>query len=292
MRRFMFIVLMLGLIAIPTAAQQPAATPAVTPEGTPAPEMTPEATAEPVELLVPEVLETYPHDPTSFLQGLVLHDGLFYESAGQYGQSSLRQVEPETGEVLRRVDVAPEYFAEGLALVDDRLIQITWKEQTALVYDLETLQQVDTFAYEGEGWGLCYDGEQLYMSDGTGTLTIRDPETFEVTGDLTVMLEGQPVSIWSFQGSPLDLLNELECVGDDIYANIWQTDLIARINKTTGSVTAMIYAGSLLTAEERQTLFSQGGVLNGIAYDPDDDTFYITGKRWPKLFKVRFVPAE
>ncbi|MBI5666739.1 MAG: glutaminyl-peptide cyclotransferase [Chloroflexi bacterium] len=268
------------------AARQPPATLDATPA------VTPEATAEPVELLVPEVLDTFPHDPASFLQGLVLHDGLFYESAGQYGQSSLRQVEPETGDVLRRVDVPAQYFAEGLALVDDRLIQITWKEQTALVYDLETFEQVDTFTYEGEGWGLCYDGDRLYMSDGTDTLTIRDPETFEVTGDLTVMLEGQPVSAWSFQGSPLDLLNELECVGDDIYANIWQTDLIARIDKTTGSITAMIYAGDLLTPEERQALFAQGGVLNGIAYDPDDDTFYITGKRWPKLFKVRFVPAE
>jgi glutaminyl-peptide cyclotransferase len=226
------------------------------------------------------------------LQGLVLYDGVFYESDGQYGKSNLRKVEPETGDVLQQVDVPAEYFAEGLALVDDRLIQITWKEGKAFVYNRDTFEQTDTFDYTGEGWGLCYDGEQLYMSDGTDTLTIRDPQTFEKTGELKVMLEGGPLSLYTFQGSPLDLLNELECVGDDIYANIWQTDLIVRIDKISGNVTGVIYGGNLLSQEERLTLYTQGGVLNGIAYDPEDETFYITGKLWPKVFKVHFVPAQ
>ncbi|MBC7812248.1 MAG: glutaminyl-peptide cyclotransferase [Burkholderiales bacterium] len=249
-------------------------------------EVTEEATAEaqPVELLVPEVISVRPHDPESFLQGLVLHDGVFYESAGQYEISNVREVDPETGEVLRQAEAPDEVFAEGLALTpDDRLIQITWQEQQAFVYDRETFELLDTFEYEGEGWGLCYDDEssQLYMSDGSPILTMRDPDTFEPGREIIVTFEGQPV----------ERLNELECVGDSIYANVWQTDFIVRIDKETGVITGVINAAGLLTPEEIEAAGSNG-VLNGIAYDAENDVFYITGKLWPHLFEVRFVEFE
>lgn len=274
----MALVLMSALLISLAAAQSPT---------TPAPTPTP----RPADILVPEVIADYPHDAGAYTQGLLLHDGFFYESAGQYGESTLRQVATETGEVLRQVDVPAEYFAEGLALVEDRLIQITWREQTAFVYDLETFEPVGMFEYEGEGWGLCYDGQQLFMSDGTDTLTIRDPQTFEATDERLISLEGRPVSEWAFQGRPLSLLNELECVDDWIYANIWYSDLIFQIDKNSGEVKAVIFAGDLLTDEERSAL-ADDSVLNGIAYDPQKEVFYLTGKRWPRLFEVRFVTPD
>lgn len=263
-----------------------------------------------VEELTVEVISTRPHDPDAYTQGLLLHDGLLYESAGRYGRSNLRQVDPETGDVLRQIDLPDYFFAEGLALVEDRLIQLTWREQIALVYDFDgfindTLPAASLMQYAGQGWGLCYDGSDLYMTDGSSTLFQRDAETFEVTAEIPVTLDGQLVSS----------LNELECVDDDVYANIYQTDTIVRIDKASGQVTARIDASGLLTAEETAALGQQpfplsvllfdnqaqqfnvrrvnegGFVLNGIAYDPQADTFLITGKMWPKLFEVRFVPA-
>ncbi len=226
---------------------------------------------------VPEVLRSYPHDPEAFTQGLLLEDGRFYESTGLYGESTLREVVPETGEVLREVVVPQEYFAEGLALVDDRLIQITWREGEALIYDLDTFEQLDTLPYDGEGWGLCFDGEALVMSDGSATLTRRNPETFEVLGTTEVRLGGDPVT----------MLNELECVDGSVYANIWQSDTIVKIAED-GRVTQEIDASNLLTAEERARL-GPDAVLNGIAYDAEAETFFLTGKLWPKVLEVRFV---
>jgi glutaminyl-peptide cyclotransferase len=236
-----------------------------------------------VQVLVPEVISVRDHDPAAFTQGLLFYDGLFYESAGQYGESTLRQVDPETGEVLKSIDVPEEYFAEGLERVGDHLIQLTWKEHTALIYDLETFEQVGTFSYDTEGWGLCYDGTYLYMSDGSSFLSLRDPETFEPIFFGMVSIQGQPVV----------RLNELECVGDYVWANVWQTDVIVKINKLNGVIVGVVDASSLLTEEERAQLGEQD-VLNGIAYNPDTDTFLITGKRWPKVFEVRFVeqPSE
>ena len=233
----------------------------------------------PVEELIPEVISTRTHDTSAYTQGLLLHNGLFYESTGQVGQSSLREVDPETGEVLRGLEIPEPYFAEGLALVDDTLIQLTWKNGAVFFFDLDTFEFQGGYNYLGEGWGLCYDGELLYMSDGSSTLFQRDPITFEVVGEIPVAIRGEPVV----------RLNELECVDDDIYANVWQTDYIMRIDKETGEVTARIDASNLLTAEERQELATSSAVLNGIAYDPDQDVFYLTGKYWPKLFEVRFV---
>ena len=273
---------------------------------------------EPVEQLVPEVLEVIPHDSEAFTQGIIFHEGFLYESTGQYGASSLRQVDPETGEVLLYLPLPESVFAEGLALVDDRLLQITWREQVALEFNLSAFTEdeelaLGTYEYTGEGWGLCYDGEHIYMSDGTDTLALRDPETFDIVDTVQVTYDDVPLSqlildegeivpmpelatpdanatpaVSVVRSQRIDLLNELECVGDSIYSNVWQTDTILIIDKTTGAVTAQINAAGLLEADD----LAGADVLNGIVYLPDSDTFLITGKYWPKMFEVVFVPEE
>jgi glutaminyl-peptide cyclotransferase len=184
-------------------------------------------------------------------------------------------VELTTGRVLRRLDVPAPVFAEGLALVGTRLFQITWKHETVYTYDRDTFKKGPTFPYSGEGWGLCHNGQELVMSDGSARLTFRGPETFRVMREVVVREAGRPV----------DQLNELECVGPHVYANVWMTDRIVRIDPKTGAVTATIDASNLLPSAERYGT----DVLNGIAHDPANDTFLITGKLWPKLFRVRFV---
>ncbi len=227
------------------------------------------------EQLRVEVVRAYPHDRAAFTQGLVLYEGSLYESTGQVGQSSLRQVELTTGRVIRKIDVPPPYFAEGLALVGDRLIQLTWQHGKAFTYDRRTFAKQSEFDYKGEGWGLCYDGTSIVMSDGSAILTIRKPSDFATVKTMRVTLNGQPQS----------QLNELECVDGSVYANVWQTETIVRIDPTSGRVTQQINAANLLSPLERQGV----DVLNGITYDPSDKTFLITGKNWPKLFRVRFV---
>jgi len=251
----------------PPEPEAPVAAQAVAPASVPAP----------LERLKVQVVSVRPHDPEAFTQGLLLHGGSLYESAGNYGKSSLREVDPKTGAVKRKVAVPAEYFAEGLALVDDRLIQITWKEEKALIYDRADFKPVGELRYDGEGWGLCWDGARIVMSDGSDRLTFRDPKTFATLSTLNVTREGKPVPE----------LNELECVDGLVYANVWQTDEILRIDPKDGRVTAVIDAAGLLTPEERQ----KADVLNGIAWDPAAKTFLITGKLWPKMFEVRFVPA-
>jgi len=230
------------------------------------------ASAQPV---VPEVVAEAPHDPEAFTQGLLLFEGVLYESTGLKGRSTLRRVERDTGEVLQRIDLPADEFGEGLALVGDRLIQLTWQNGIAHVYDRESCEELDTFTYDGEGWGLCFDGEQLVMSDGSSSLFFRDPESFEVLGE---------VSVIDAAGEAVDQLNELECVGSLVYANVWQTDRIVRIDKATGRVATEINAESLLSTAER----SGTDVLNGIAFDAATGEFLLTGKLWPKLFTVRF----
>lgn len=241
-----------------------------------------------VELLAVEVISERPHDTAAFTQGLLYHEGLLYESTGRRGQSTVREVDPHSGEVLRRFDVPDEIFAEGLALFDDRLYQLSWQAQVALVYEFapadaapDSFQPLGLFQYVGEGWGLCSDEDSLYMSDGSSTITIRSPESF------------QPISMYrvTLYGVFVDEINELECVGEHIYANIWQSDSIIRFDKTTGVVDAVIDGAGLLSAAEREAI-GRDGVLNGIAYDDDNEVFYITGKLWPKLFEVRFVADE
>jgi len=240
----------------------------------------PRAQTQPERLRV-QIHSIRPHDPRAFTQGLLIHDGFFYESTGLYGQSTLRKVDMQTGEVLQQLSLPAEFFAEGLALVGERLIQLTWQEQVAFVYDLETFERRETFTYIGEGWGLCYDQEtdKLYMSNGSHVLYVRDPKTFRVLRQLEVVLDDVPIRN----------LNELECVGDSIYANIWFSDQILRIDKQTGRITAIIDASNLLTPEEREAV-GRAGTLNGIAYDPETERFFLTGKLWQWLFEVDFVP--
>lgn len=230
---------------------------------------------KPVEQLHVEVIKSYPHDRGAFTQGLVLHQGTLYESTGQIGESSLRQVELETGRVIRKVDVPRPFFAEGLALVGDRLFQLTWQHGKSFVYDRRTFVKQNELSYQGEGWGLCYDGTSLVMSDGSANLTFRKPADFTVTKTVRVTMDGQPVKE----------LNELECVDGSVYANVWQTETIVRIDPKTGTVTQKITAANLLSPLEKKGV----DVLNGITYDATDKTFLITGKYWPKMFRVRFV---
>jgi glutaminyl-peptide cyclotransferase len=231
-----------------------------------------------VERLRVEVIRSYPHDRGAFTQGLVLDQGIMYESTGLVGKSSLRQVELSTGRVIKQVEVPPPVFAEGLALVGDRLYQLSWQNNKVFTYNRRTFAREAEFTYQGEGWGLCYNGKELVMSNGSAELTFRKPSDFSVVRSLKVTLDG----------TPLSNLNELECVGGLIYANVWMRDLIVRIDPASGHVTAQIDAPNLLSPLERQGV----DVLNGIAYDATDKTFLITGKLWPKLFRVRFIAAR
>jgi glutaminyl-peptide cyclotransferase len=206
---------------------------------------------------------------------LLYHEGRFFESTGRNGSSSLREVDPETGEILRITSLSEDYFGEGLARVGSELIQLTWHAGIAFVYDLETLALLRTFDYEGEGWGLCFDGEFLFMSDGTNRLTQRDPGTFEVLGEVRVTKGGYSVSS----------LNELECVGDVIFANVFQTNRIVRIDKVTGQVTGEIDAFQLSLGAERGP--DPEAVLNGIAHDPEKGTLFVTGKLWDRIYELR-----
>ncbi|HEX7021904.1 MAG TPA: glutaminyl-peptide cyclotransferase [Trueperaceae bacterium] len=238
--------------------------------------------AQAVIRLEPRVLHTYPHDTGAFTEGLIYYQGALYESTGRNGHSSLRKVDIESGEILpdpKPVTLADEYFGEGLARVGDRLIQLTWQKGTAFVYDLATFQKTGSFTYQGEGWGLCYDGTELYMSNGGSSLAVRDPDDFELLREIPVTLHGEPVPY----------LNELECAQGSIYANIFTTDYIVRIDPASGRVTAVIDASGLLSASQRQSLGTDPNkVLNGIAFNAQTGAFYVTGKNWPQLFEVRF----
>lgn len=283
--RFSFILVLMIIPGLLMITQSSLAT---TPTPTPEPEISATSEGVAIEVMIPEVIERRPHDTDSYTQGLLLFEGELYESAGQYGESDVRRVDAETGEVLQKVELDAAYFAEGLALVDERLIQITWKEERAFVYDRETFEVIDEYAYEGEGWGLCYDGTALWMSDGSATLVTRDPESFEIVGSRAVTLQGMALDQFvTATGRSMSALNELECVGDTIYANVYLTDYILRIDSSSGVVTGVINASDLLEADEQAALGS-GEVLNGIAYDAEAETFLITGKRWPALFEVRW----
>lgn len=228
--------------------------------------------------LVPHVIASFPHDPDAFTQGLVWDRGRIFESTGLVGRSSVREVDLASGRVLRTEEVGAPRFAEGLALVGDELVQITWQDHVALVYGREDFAARRQYQYDTEGWGLCNDGSALVMSDGTSTLYFRDPSTFAVVRQVVVRREG----------IELDQLNELECVHGKVYANVWQTNMIVRIDPLTGRVEAVIDAGGLLTSDERR----DADVLNGIAYIPERDHFLITGKLWPRMFEVTFEAAR
>jgi glutamine cyclotransferase len=222
-----------------------------------------------------QIVNTYPHDPGAFTQGLIFHDGRLYESTGLHGRSSLRKVEMETGKVLKRRDLPEKYFGEGIAFCSKRLIQLTYQSQIGFIYDLD-LRQTGSFTYPTEGWGLTCDGSRLVLSDGTATLRWLDARTFKMVKQITVTDQGRPVG----------RLNELEYVKGEIFANIWQTDIIARISPDTGQVKGWIDLGGLSRQLEPTALID---CLNGIAYDERGDRLFVTGKLWPKLFEIRLT---
>jgi glutamine cyclotransferase len=225
-----------------------------------------------------KIIRTYPHDPEAFTQGLVYYNGFLYEGTGMVGRSSVRKVELKTGKVLQKIDVPAPYFGEGIALWKDKIIELTWQTRIGFVYDRESLRQTRTFTYPVEGWGLTHDGKRLIESDGTSTLYFWDPETFKELGRLQVKDHGRVVSN----------LNELEYIRGEIYANIWQTDRVARISPATGAVLGWIDLSGLLNASERSGV----DVLNGIAYDAKTNRLFVTGKLWPKLFEIQVTPAR
>lgn len=231
-----------------------------------------------VEYLTPIVVSKLPHHLPAFTQGLAIKENLLYESTGIYGQSSLRKLDISTGRILQKKTLPAEVFAEGVAIIAHQLFQITWKEKQARVYDRFSLMLQKTLSYSGEGWGLCTDGDTLWMSNGSPILTQRNPETFAVLTQLAVKWEGRLIGN----------LNDLECVGNDLYANVWGKNFIIRINKQSGEVTGVIDASRLLSSEEKARLKVED-LLNGIAFHPETQTFFLTGKNWPWIFEVKWI---
>ena len=220
-----------------------------------------------------EVVQSYPHDPKAFTQGLVWHEGTLFESTGQVGQSNIREVTLATGRVIRQQDLAPPHFGEGIALLGSKLFQITWTSGKAFVYDRASFTRTGEFSYEGEGWGLTTDGTAIVMSNGTPTIVWRDPATFAVQKSITVTDNGTPVS----------QLNELEWVKGEIWANVWQSEQIARIDPATGHVTGWIDLAGILPAMDKT---GSEDVMNGIAYDAARDRLFVTGKLWSRLYEI------
>ena len=232
------------------------------------------APAPVVEQLSVQVHRTIPHDTTAFTQGLLWWNGKLYESTGRRGRSELRRVNPVDGAIERRTPIPVFFFGEGLARVEQRVVMLTWHAERAFVFDIDEFQPLPPLRYRGEGWGLCHDGRRFVMSDGSSRLVFRDSDSFAVLGSVQVTLANRPLAA----------LNELECVADSVYANVFQRDFIVRIDSTSGAVTQRINAAHLLDAAEAR----RADVLNGIAFDPDAGRFYITGKLWPKMFEVTF----
>jgi glutamine cyclotransferase len=229
-----------------------------------------------VQNLTVEVVVERPHDPTAYTQGLVFNGETLYESTGLYGESTLREVDRVNGQVKRSASLDDTMFGEGIAVADDTIVQLTWREHTALVYRLPDLAQVGTFTYDTEGWGLCYDGARFIMSDGTDRLYFRDRATFDLIGSVPVHRPDGPVTG----------LNELECVEGEVYANVYQTLTIVRIEPQSGVVTAVIDAIDIRPDGD------DVGVMNGIAHDADAGTFLLTGKNWPTVFETRFIADD
>jgi len=227
-----------------------------------------------------EIVHTYHHDPLAFTQGLVYLDGVMYESTGMNDESSIRKVKLETGEVLQKRDVPGQYFGEGIIVWKDRILELTWKNEKGFIYDLATFAPKGEFQYPGEGWGLTTDGKRIIMSDGTAQLRFWDPETLKETGRITVIDDGKPIPE----------LNELEWVKGEIFANVWNTERIARIDPKSGKVVGWINLHGLLTPADY--IENVTDVLNGIAYDAKGDRLFVTGKRWPKLFEIKLVKRQ
>jgi glutaminyl-peptide cyclotransferase len=225
------------------------------------------------------VVHVYPHDHNAFTQGLEFRAGYLYEGTGLRGRSSLRKVKLETGQVLQEINLDPGYFGEGITVLNQHIVELTWQSHTGFVYDEGSFRRLRTFNYPGEGWGLANDGQQIYMSDGSSEIRVWDPVTLQEKRRFTVRDRGQPVMN----------LNELEYVHGELYANVWQTDRVAMISLKDGHVLGWIDLSGLLTPEERT---GDVDVLNGIAYDVLGNRLFVTGKLWPKLFEIKIVPKR
>jgi len=241
---------------------------------TPAPTPTPAAYT-----FTYRVVNAYPHDRNAFTQGLVFEDGVLYEGTGRQGYSTLRRVDLASGDVLQICQLPDRFFGEGITIFGERIIQLTWQSGVGFVYDRNSFELLEEFHYPTEGWGITHDGQRLIMSDGTSTLRFWNPETFEEIGRIEVR----------DQDGPVTRLNELEYVQGEIYANVWQTDRIARIAPDTGKVIGWIDLAGILSPEDRSEPVD---VLNGIAYDAENDRLFVTGKLWPRLFEIELVPLE
>lgn len=223
------------------------------------------------------IVNSFPHDPQAYTQGLVYKDGFFYEGTGLNGRSSLRKVRLVTGKVLQRVDLPPEFFGEGITLLSGKIFQLTWKAHGGFIYDARDFRQLGRFSYAGEGWGLTTDGRDLYMSDGTAGIRVLDPLTLK---------EKRRIRVHD-SADAIQELNELEYINGEIFANIWQTDKIARISPRTGKVVGWIDLAGILSPMYRRT---PDAVLNGIAYDSQGKRLFVTGKLWPSIFEIQLIP--
>jgi glutaminyl-peptide cyclotransferase len=237
------------------------------------------ACAQAPEIIRPEVVARYPHDANAFTQGLFIHDGELYESTGRVGQSSLRRVDLETGLVQQSTAIAPPIFGEGSTRIGDEIFMLSWVSERGFIFDAETFEQIDTFSYPGEGWGLTHDGTHLILSDGTPELRFLDPETMTLDHSINVTLNGRPVR----------RLNELEWIDGMIWANIWETRSIVRIDPQTGVVDAMIDLTAIIPPEVDGR---RDAVANGIAWNAETGQIYVTGKLWPALFEIRLPDAS
>jgi glutaminyl-peptide cyclotransferase len=226
-----------------------------------------------------KIVHTFPHDSSAFTQGLEYHDGFLYESTGLEGRSSLRKVRLETGDVLQHTDLPSKYFGEGITIFKGEIVQITWQSHAGFVYDRNDFRLLRQFSYPGEGWGLANDGHEIFMSDGTSQIRVLDPATLEEKRRFAVHDGNKQIKE----------LNELEWVEGEIFANIWQTDRIARISPKTGEVLGWIDLAGLLSPIYQ---LQPGAVLNGIAYDPEHKRLFVTGKLWPKIFEIQIVPKK
>ena len=225
------------------------------------------------------VVKAYPHDRTAFTQGLEFRDGFLFEGTGLVGRSSLRKIKLETGQVLERYDVPPPFFGEGITVLNQQILELTWQTQTGFIYDKSTFHVIRSFNYAGEGWGLTNDGKQIYMSDGSAQIRVWDPATLKELRRITVRDGAREVVA----------LNELEFVRGELFANVWQTDRIARISPTDGKVLGWIDLSGILPKADHP---EPEAVLNGIAYDAAADRLFVTGKLWPKIFEIKLLPKK
>ncbi len=260
----------------------PTSLPSLAPRFTPSPISDPAADPSGQEL-VPiytyRIVNTYPHDRDAFTQGLVFADGVLYEGTGRRGYSTLRQVDLESGQVQKLRVLPEQYFGEGIALSGDHIFQLTWQSKIGFIYDRASLELLGSFEYPSEGWGLTYNGQSLIMSDGTPTLHFLDPESQQETGQVQV----------TYLGEPVRALNELEFVQGEVYANVWKTNAVVRIAPKTGEVTGVIDLAGLLSPDD---LSQPVDVLNGIAYDEENDRLFVTGKLWPKIFEIELIAQD